>query len=541
MTDDHDRQHDKALCRYHVISPYLAMDPPRGRRRQLLEHLASRTWAGPDGQPFSVAAETIRTWVRRYRRRGLDGLRDKPRPKRGVQALTPEQVELVCRLKTDVPERSVDRIITIAEQMGLAPPGVLRRSTVHRVLRSRGISRRPAPASDRKDLDRFEADAPNDLWQSDLLVGPWLPDPARPGRVRRAHLYAFLDDHSRLMLHGRFSFKGDLPALELVFRRSLQKYGVCRRVYYDNGQVYRSGHMRQIVAELGMQGIIHTKPYRPEGHGKIEAFNRSARTFVAELKSSSIDTLDGLNEAFLAWVDLEYNRSLHTDIGCAPLQRWRAGIDRVRYADEADLQRAFTWRERRTPDKTGVFSLFGVRYQVGSGLAKRRIEVRYDAGLLDRGADGLQEVEVWHDGAFVQRARPLQVQSSRRPRKQPEPATAPAPDKLDREPLADWLGHLITRRREQFGGEPTPRQLAETRAAERADKDRGVTDLLREHLPAEVFDADVVADYLRTYGPFSLDAATVALARLRADGRADAHVTVHLDAVRAEHNRGASS
>ena len=540
MTDDRDRQHDKALCRYRVISAYLAMDPPRGRRRPLLEHLASRSWTGPRGEPFTVAAETIRTWVRRYRRHGLDGLRDKARPKRGVQALTPEQVELVCRLKTDVPERSVDRVIAIAEQMGLVPAGVLRRSTVHRVLRSRGISRRPAPASDRKDLDRFEADAPNDLWQSDLLVGPWLPDPARPGKVRRAYLYAFLDDHSRLLLHGRFSFKGDLPSLELVFRRSIQKHGVCRRVYYDNGQVYRSGHMKQVVAELGIHRLIFTQPYRPQGHGKIEAFNRFARTFLAELKSSPIDTIEGLNEAFTAWCDLEYNRRPHSETGQPPLDRWRAGADRVRYVDEPALQQAFTWRERRTPDKTGVFSLFGVRYQVGSDLARRRIEVRYDARLLDA-AQALAEVEAWHDGAFVQRARPLQVQASRRPKKKADPATAPAPGTTDREPTADWLGHLVARRREQFGDEPTPRQLAEARAAERAAKDRAVTDLLREHLPAEVFDADIVVDYLRAHGPFSADAATVALARLQADGRVDAHVTVHLDAVRAEHNKGASS
>lgn len=204
----------------------------------------------------------------------------------------------------------------------------------------------------------------------------------------------------------------------------------------------------------------------------------------------------------------------------------------MRYADEAALQQAFTWRERRTPDKTGVFSLFGVRYQVGSKLAKRRVEVRYDPEQLD-------EVEVWHNDAFVQRARPLQVHASRRPKKEPEPATLPAPDAGGSEPTADWLGHLVARRRAQFADEPTPRQLAEARAAERADKDRAVTDLLRAHLAAEVFDAAVVADYLATHGPFSPDLAAVALARLQADGRADAHVTIHLDAVRAEHAQGA--
>ena len=302
--DDVEPELHKALMRYEVISAYLAMDPPRGQKKPLLKQLASRVWTGSDGEPLRVSAETIRVWVRRYRKKGLDGLRDKPRPARGCQALTAEQAELAVKLKREVPERSLDRLIAIMEDMKLIEPDVVKRSTLHRVLQSAGVSRLRGRVPDRQDLDRFEAEAPNALWQSDMLVGPWLPDPERPGKMRRAYLYAFLDDHSRLLLHGRFSFKGDLPALELVFRRCLQKFGVCVRVYYDNGQTYRSRHMRQIVATLGIHPIIFTKTYRPMGHGKIEKLNELIRAaFLAELKASNITTLDQLNEAFGAWAD----------------------------------------------------------------------------------------------------------------------------------------------------------------------------------------------------------------------------------------------
>ena len=242
--DDRDLRLERALRRYEVISPYIAAQPERGQKRKLLEQLAARRWTDERGEPMEVSAETIRSWVRRYRRGGLGGLKDKTRARRGVQALTAQQVELVYELKREVPERSLDRIISIAEGMKLIEPGVLRRSTLHRVLQAQGLSARRCQVPDVKDLDRFEAVAANGTWQSDMLVGPWLPDPQRPGKMRRAYLYAFLDDHCRLLLHGRFSFKGDLPALELVFRRCLQKWGVPRRVHYDNGQAYRSGHMR---------------------------------------------------------------------------------------------------------------------------------------------------------------------------------------------------------------------------------------------------------------------------------------------------------
>lgn len=517
--DDDEQRHQMALCRYQAISAYLALDPPRGQRRQMLEQLAKRSWPGPDAEPLRVSAETLRSWIRRYRRRGLTGLMDKPRPQRGVQALSPEQVETVIALKREVPERSLDRIVRIAEQTGLLEPGVLSRSTLHRVLQGEGISGRPASASSTKDLDRFEALCPNDLWQSDMRTGPWLPDPSRPGKARRTKLFCFLDDHSRKLLHGRFSFAERLPELELVFRRCLQKYGKPKRVYYDNGKVYRSGHMRHIVATLGIHPIVFTEEYRPEGHGKIEAFNRLAKAaFVAEVKASTIRTLDELNEAFVAWMDLEYNERVHSETGQKPNDRWRAGIERVEYADERKLRLAFRWHERRTPDKTGLFSLLGTRYQVGPQLARKRIDVHFDP-------EDLTDVEVHYDGRFVERCRPFGVSEHRRPRATPAEPAAPPLDAPA--PTANWLGHLVERRRAEGFVEPR-REPAETRDA----ADHAIVQLLRDHLDAAVFDEASVRDFLRRYGPFDPERAAHALRDALANGRTDHHVHVYLEAIR---------
>jgi len=517
--DDDDPRQQMALCRYQAISAYVALDPPRGQRRALLEQLAAKTWPGPDGEPMRASAETLRSWVRRYRRDGLDGLRDKPRPRRGVQALSPEQIETVIALKREVPERSLDRLMRIAEQTKLVEPGVLRRSTLHRVLQRAGISGRPASASDRKDLDRFEALCPNDLWQSDMRTGPWLPDPERPGKARRTKLFTFLDDHSRKLLHGRFAFAEGQPELELVMRRCLQKYGKPKRVYYDNGKVYRAGHMRHIVATLGIHAIVFTQAYRPEGHGKIEAFNRLAKSaFVAEVKASNIRTLDELNEAFVAWMDLEYNARVHTETGQTPDARWRAGLDRVEYVDERLLRLAFRWKERRTPDKAGLFSLFGTRYQVGSELARRRVDVYFDPEALD-------EVEVHHDGRFVERCVPFEVRSHRRPRPAPAEPSAPADDAPA--PTANWLGHLVEQRRAEGFVEPS-----DDADVPREQADDAIVELLREHLAPDVFAEKTVRDFLRRYGPFEPERAGAALYDVLGDGPADHHVAVYLEAIR---------
>lgn len=100
---------EMALLRYQIISAYLAMDPPRGQRGTLLKELASRTWTLPDGRELSFAAETLRGWIRAFRRDGLSALEDAPRPTPGVQILDDDVQALLCRLKRDVPARSVDR------------------------------------------------------------------------------------------------------------------------------------------------------------------------------------------------------------------------------------------------------------------------------------------------------------------------------------------------------------------------------------------------------------------------------------------------
>jgi transposase len=250
--DDDDPRRALALARYQVISAFLALEPARGQKRPLLEQLASRAWPGPEGAQLKPAAETIRSWIRRYRNGGFDALCDTPRKSTGVQVLRPDEIELCAQLKREVPERSLDRIISIIEETGRVERGRVRRSTLHRALAPLGLTARELKKPDLADLDRWEADFSGDLYQSDMRSGPWLPDPDRPGKTRRAWLYAFIDDHSRLLLHGRFSFQEDLPTLELVFRRCIQKWGLPRRVYYDNGQVYRSHHMKQICATLGI-------------------------------------------------------------------------------------------------------------------------------------------------------------------------------------------------------------------------------------------------------------------------------------------------
>ena len=509
-----------ALARYQVVAAYVALFPARGHRRAVLEKLAAKAWVGPDGELFRVSAETIRVWARRYRKGGIDALADATRPSRGVSVLDDTEIATLCALKREVPQRSLDRIIRIAEDLELLPKGKARRSTVHRALLANGISGRSAKPKAAEDLDRFEADFPNELWQSDMVDGPWLPDPRKPGSMRKSYLYTFLDDHSRFCLHGRFSFKGDSPALELVFRRSLQKYGVPRRVYYDNGATYTSHHMKHIVATMGILPITFTEVKRPMGHGKIEAFNHLlTNAFVAEVAASGITTLDALNEAWLAWVDLYYNDEVHGETGEKPRDRWRKHLGKVVIAEESKVRQAFLWSENRTADKSGVFSLLGTEYQVGPTLAGKRFEVRYDP-------EHLVEVEAWHNKAFVERIKPFSVNRHRRPQVEP-PVTSVVPAT----PTGNWLGHLTRKRREKNFVEPTAQALKEAEAKRRDDAVAVVLEVLVARLDPAVVDVAVVRTTVERFGPWDAGRVGVVLDAFLTHQPRDLHVQVYLDHV----------
>ena len=509
---DHDPITQKALWRFQIISAYLAADPPRGKRRQMLEHLAAKTWMLESGEVVTVKTETIRYWLRIYRLGGFEALKDKPRSDQGVRAIPKEIIECACKLKCEVPERTIDRIITIMENLQMAPPGLLRRSTLHRALQARGLSARKLKIPDDQDLDRWQADYANDLWQADMLEGPWLPDHKRPGKMRRSYLYAFIDDASRLLLYGRFFFKGDLPALELVLKRSLERYGKPARFYYDNGMVFKANHMRVICAELGIHKPVYTKPYRPMGHGKIEAFNGFCTTnFIAEVKASNIITLDQLNEAFFAWVDEEYNRRKHSELGMSPKQRWLKDSSRIEYLDEEKIRIAFLWRELRTPDKTAVIRLFNRTYKVSAALAKRRVEVRYDPERLD-------SIEIYYQGTFRQRAKPLQISPHRAPKE-----LLPILKDQKPEEKTDYLGWL------------TQKHKTKTRISsseKKTDNAQTLTDflaILRGHLATEVFDQAMATEFFQTYGPFDMDRLRATLDALLAVEPPNLHLSFYLD------------
>src|ERR1700736_1090549 len=92
----------------------------------------------------------------------------------------------------------------------------------------------------------------------------------------QAFLHATLDDASRLIPHAQFYPSQGLDASLDCLRHAVASRGVPIRLYIDNAKIYRSPQLARIAASLGTL-VIHSRPYQPEGRGKIERCFRTVR------------------------------------------------------------------------------------------------------------------------------------------------------------------------------------------------------------------------------------------------------------------------
>jgi hypothetical protein len=95
-----------------------------------------------------------------------------------------------------------------------APDKGLKSTTVYRFLHAQNLMR--PPESQKQDRRKFEAELPNDIWQSDVMHGPMV---TVGERKRKSYLIAFIDDHSRLIPYARFYLSEKLASQKTLRRQ----------------------------------------------------------------------------------------------------------------------------------------------------------------------------------------------------------------------------------------------------------------------------------------------------------------------------------
>ena len=451
MTDtDNAHRHAVALFRYGVIAELVRLEPGAEGLYQRIAERAAAEYTIPGTTRTRVAAETIRHWIKQYRQGGFDALLPKARADRGrPRKIADDVAELLIAIKEQQPKLPVRGVIGQARASGaLSDEVVLAPSTVNRLLAKEGLMRPRGDAPSSNDRRRFAFERAGELWMSDVMHGPTV---AVEGKGRRkAYLIAFLDDAPRVVPYATFALSENTAAFLPVFKQALLRRGLPERLYVDNGANYRSHHLALTCAKLGV-ALIHTRPYQPQGKGKLERWFRTVRAqLIPTLTADDTASLSALNRRLWAYVEGEYHQAPHRSLtGDTPLERWARCGQTVNFPEPGlDLDALFLFETTRRVQRDRTVSLNGVIYEVDAALVTEKVTVRFDPA-----APPGRPIEVWHEGRRLADAKPLDAYANcfvkrSRPSRNLEPDT-PAPE--PKPGLA--LRHLRTRDDDDQGGQ----------------------------------------------------------------------------------------
>lgn len=389
MGERNETAHDRwARLRFSVVGPLLAAPPAPGELAHELTQLAAKTWRHPvTGEPVRFARSTIERWYYAARAEPRDPvgvLRRQVRKDAGqARGVSLELGEAIRAQYREHPGWSyqlhADNLRVLVQQhaeLGALPSyATLRRwMQAHGLLKKRRRPRLPTEGEARADLRlsefetrSFEAEYVNALWHLDFHAGRRKVLTPQ-GRWVTPHLLGVLDDRSRLACHLQWYLSESAETLVHGLSQAIMKRGRPRALLTDNGSAMLAAETSEGLLELSVHHQT-TLPYSPHQNGKQEVLWAQAEGRLMPMLEGVEDlTLDLLNEATQAWVELEYNRTLHSELGCSPLERFlhdrSVGLESPSAEELRRAFRASVVRTQRTSD--GTVSLFGCRYEVPS-------------------------------------------------------------------------------------------------------------------------------------------------------------------------------
>jgi putative transposase len=394
---DEDEKKVVAVFRYGVIHEFVSgAELSYGEQERLLREKSARKWVIPNSTRSRISQSCIRSWVKRYQagNNNLESLYPVPRNDKGTsRAMDEDTCMSLMSLKKEIPKATLPELIEQMNKRDLVTPGIiLNPSTVYRFLKSQGFMKRETVKKDRR---KFEAELPNDLWQSDVMHGPKVEV---DGRHKKTYLIAIIDDHSRLIPHAEFYFSEALDSYLKCFEDALSKRGLPRKLYVDNGPAFRSNHLEYIAASLNIS-LIHAKPYQPQGKGKIERWFKTIRTsFLPGFRGT---TIEDLNICLDLWVNDIYHKKRHGATRQTPFDRFTAKMECLRQAP-ANLKDYFRNVARRKVGKDRTIVFRGRVYEAPVALIGKQVELLFHE-------DSLEEIEIKSDNRSYGIARPVNL------------------------------------------------------------------------------------------------------------------------------------
>lgn len=367
-----EKKMEVATFRFGIISEFVTgTELSYGEKERLLKEKASRFYQIPYSKKKTIARSSIQTWIRAYKEGGrkIEALMPRARKDKGHFRKLDEKIcEELKNGRQAYPDLTVPMLIKrLKQDKVISMHENIRLPSVYRFFKKEKLERTNVSAEDKR---KFEAESPNEIWQSDIMHGPR----ARINGVnKKTYLHAIMDDCSRFIIHAQFCTSERLEAFKACLQKAVEKRGLPQKLYVDNGACYSAINLDQITACLGI-GLKHSRPYTPQGRGKIERWFRTVRESFLPLHPLILK-LEKLNHQLEQWVD-EYNNKVHSSLGISPFEKYRKNLECVRPAPP-NLIQYFRTIEYRTIGKDRTFRLSNKFYEGPTVLIDRRVELRY--------------------------------------------------------------------------------------------------------------------------------------------------------------------
>ena len=229
-----------------------------------------------------ITPKTFYKYAGRCRLEGLAGFEARSRRPLTSPARTPVVLEdAIVALRKELAEDGHDHGAATIQwhlgrdrRFGRAVPSV---ATVHRILQRRGFVTPQPHKRPKGSWCRFEAPAPNEMWQIDATG--WTI------ATGVATVFNIVDDHSRVVCRSRAVQAATGEAAWITFCEAAQRWGFPAGVLSDNGLCF-SGKLRgfEVLFEANLRdgGIrpITGRGYHPQTTGKVERFQQTLKKWL---------------------------------------------------------------------------------------------------------------------------------------------------------------------------------------------------------------------------------------------------------------------
>lgn len=302
---------------------------------------------------------TVANYAKAYRKLEIDGLVDHRHSNN--HKLTKNQIKTVIRLKQQDRWRSSRNI---RDHLKLK----VHKKTVWQILSRAGLTKENLKRV--KPIIRFEADYPNQMWQTDIMGKIEFPN------IGPTYLIATLDDYSRFIPAGRFFKTQGKMNVFYIWYESLTKCGLPEKMLQDEGSQYKArvrfgqADYQWYAKQLKIK-LIFAK--RAETKGKIERFWRFVQSdFVPSVWRAK--DLRGINGKFKLWL-AAYNYKFKSEYFNSQTRaaRYQPSQRRV---NRVELETLLLVEERRKVTRQSTISLYGQHYWVPPGYINCRIWVK---------------------------------------------------------------------------------------------------------------------------------------------------------------------